>query len=109
MKKIFQIKVDWANTNEIYHHISSIENQDDWTEYSQLLEQINYQNQLISDQLFDPFSYFGWSYIKDYKFYKDNPRLEVVFIDNKKDWRKEGKLNTSSENYKTNYKSQSKI
>ena len=80
----------------------------DWTEYNQLQEQINYQNQLINDQLFDPFLYFGCSYIKDYMFYKSNPRLEIVFKENSHNtFLKESKLTSSTENFKANDKSQS--
>ena len=56
--EIFNLsKLSWKSGNE------------DWTEPFKLFKLIDRQNKLISEGLFDPIEYFGWTYMKDYKFY----------------------------------------
>ena len=54
----------------------------DWTETENLREAINWQNYLIEQELFDPVDYFCSEYMKDYNFYINNPKLEIVFKEN---------------------------
>jgi hypothetical protein len=55
---------------------------DDWTESSNLTNSVIHQNKLVKDGQFDPVEYFGCEYMKDYKFYINYPKLEIVFKNN---------------------------
>ena len=37
---------------------------------------------MVENNKFSPFSYFGCEYMKDYKFYIANPKLDIAFKDN---------------------------
>jgi len=50
-----------------------------WVEKGALKQAIDYQTKIVTQGAFSPFDYFGWSYMKDYLFYKNNPRLEIAF------------------------------
>jgi hypothetical protein len=52
---------------------------DDWTESSNLTKSVIHQNKLVKNGQFDPVEYFGCDYMKDYKFYINYPKLEIVF------------------------------
>lgn len=42
----------------------------------ELVKIVKYQEYLVEQNYFDPFAYFGCSYMRDYKFYINNPKLE---------------------------------
>lgn len=47
-----------------------------------LTNSVIHQNKLVKNGKFNPIEYFGCEYMKDYKFYLNNPCLEIVFNDN---------------------------
>lgn len=47
-----------------------------------LTSSVIHQNKLVENGKFDPIKYFSCDYMKDYKFYINNPCLEIAFKDN---------------------------
>ncbi|CAI2385571.1 unnamed protein product [Moneuplotes crassus] len=53
--------------------------QENWMDSEELAKLVKYQEYLVDENYFDPFTYFGCSYMRDYKFYINNPKLDCVF------------------------------
>ena len=64
---------------EISPPVNKPDDSEAWVEKENLRAALTKQKKLMEVGSFDPFQYFGWEYMKDYVFYKNNPRLEIAF------------------------------